>query len=85
MSANDFKTYNMDVSQFLKFNNEKFDLIMADPPYNVDVYKDLNDNLRPILNADGILCIEMKKKIIDDSTVRVRTFGRTQLPFWRNK
>ena len=78
-------TYNMDVIHFLKFNNSTFDLIMADPPYNVDVYSYLNDNLRTILNPSGILCIEMKKKEINDESVRIRTFGRTQLTFWRNK
>ena len=78
-------TYNMDVKQFIKFNNRTFDLIIADPPYNIDVYSYLNDSLRKILNKDGILCIEMKKKEIDDESVRIRTFGRTQLTFWRNK
>ena len=78
-------TYNMDVIHFLKFNNSTFDLIIADPPYNVDVYSYLNDNLRTILNPGGILCIEMKKKEINDESVRIRTFGRTQLTFWRNK
>jgi len=78
-------TYNMDVDQFLRFNKRTFDLILADPPYNVDVYKHLNDSLRKILNPDGILCIEIKKKRIEEESVRVRTFGRTQLTFWRNK
>ena len=84
-SEDDIATYNMDVKQFLRFNNQSFDLIIADPPYNVDVYSYLSDSLRPILNENGILCIEMKKKIIPDSSVRTRTFGRTQLTFWRNK
>ncbi len=48
-------------------------------------YLYLNDSLRGILNSDGILCIEMKKKQIKDESVRVRTFGSTQLTFWRNK
>ena len=78
-------TYNMDVKQFIKFNNRTFDLIIADPPYNIDAYSYLNDSLRTILNKNGILCIEMKKKEIEDNSVRVRTFGRTQLTFWRNK
>ena len=84
-SENNTSTYNMDVVQFLKFNNSTFDLIMADPPYNIDVYSYLNDNLRTILNPNGILCIEMKKKEIKDESIRTRTFGRTQLTFWRNK
>ena len=78
-------TYNMDVKQFLKFNNRTFDLIMADPPYNTDMYGYLNDELKTILNPGGILCIEMKKKTIQDESIRIRNFGRTQLTFWRNK
>ena len=65
--------------------NGGFDLIIADPPYNIDSYSYLSDNLRSILNPDGILCIEMKKKEINDESVRIRTFGSTQLTFWRNK
>ena len=78
-------TYNMDVKQFIKFNNKTFDLIIADPPYNIDMYSYLSDSLKNLLNKDGNLCIEMKKKNIDDKSVRVRTFGSTQLTFWRNK
>ena len=84
-SEDDSITYNMDVAHFLKFNSNTFDLIIADPPYNIDSYLYLNDSLRGILNPDGILCIEMKKKQIKDESVRVRTFGSTQLTFWRNK
>ena len=84
-AGDDITTYNMNVEQFLKFNDRTFDLIIADPPYNIDAYSYLNDNLRPILNDGGILCVEMKKKIISDTSVRVRNFGRTQLTFWRNK
>ena len=83
-SEDSILTYNMNVVQFLKFNNKKFDLIMADPPYKSDVYSYLHNEGKKILNSDGILCIEMKKKEIDDQSVRVRNFGRTQLTFWRN-
>tara|TARA_Y100000814_G_scaffold276744_1_gene237198 strand:- start:23 stop:541 length:519 start_codon:yes stop_codon:yes gene_type:complete len=84
-SEDDTLTYNMDVKQFIKFNNRTFDLIIADPPYNIDAYSYLNNSLRTILNKDGILCIEMKKREVEDDSVRIRTFGRTQLTFWRNK
>ena len=78
-------TYNMDVVNFLRFNENKFDLIIADPPYKDDVYNDLFKASKTILNSDGILCIEMKKKEIHDENIRIRRFGRTQLTFWRNK
>ncbi len=84
-AEDDTLTYNMDVKQFIKFNDRTFDLIIADPPYNIDIYSYLSDSLRSILNKDGILCIEMKKKEIGDDSVRIRAFGSTQLIFWRNK
>ena len=77
-------TYNMDVMQFLKFNNRKFDLVIADPPYKVDVYDYINEQSKLILNPGGILCVEMKKKEIENKNIRIRAFGRTQLTFWRN-
>ena len=83
-SIDNILTYNMDVTQFFKFNDKKFDLIIADPPYKNDVYNYLNEQSKIILNPDGVLCIEMKKKEIKNEDVRVRTFGRTQLTFWRN-
>ncbi len=78
-------TYNMDVIQFLRLNDKKFDLIIADPPYKDDVYYYLNRESKIILNPDGILCVEMRKKKIENEDVRIRRFGRTQLTFWRNK
>ena len=83
-TSDNILTYNMDVTQFLKFNDKKFDLIIADPPYKNDVYNYLNEQSKIILNPDGILCIEMKRREIENKDVRVRIFGRTQLTFWRN-
>jgi len=83
-TMNNILTYNMDVTQFLKFNNKKFDLIIADPPYKIDIYDYLSEQSKIILNPGGILCVEMKKKEIENSNIRVRIFGQTQLTFWRN-
>ena len=83
-SNNNILTYNMDVVQFLKFNDRDFDLIIADPPYREDVYDYLYNESKKILNPAGILCVEMKKNEIENKEVRIRTFGRTQLTFWRN-
>ena len=76
-------TYNMDVIQFLKLNDRKFDLIIADPPYKIDIYDYLKEVAESTLNPRGILCVEMKKKEMKNENIRVRTFGRTQLTFWR--
>ena len=84
-SSDNILTYNMDVDIFLRLNDRKFDLIIADPPYRDDAYEYINEKSKAILNPDGILCIEMKKKEIKDESIRVRRFGRTQLTFWRNK
>ena len=55
----------MDVTQFFKFNDKKFDLIIADPPYKIDIYDYLKEVAESTLNPRGILCVEMKKKEID--------------------
>ena len=83
-SSDNILTYNMDVAQFLKFNDKKFDLIIADPPYKEDMYDYLNEQAKIILKSDGILCVEMKKQKMCNKDIRVRIFGRTQLTFWRN-
>ena len=84
-SKDNVESYNMDVVQFLKFNNSQFDLIIADPPYKIDNYDYLRQESEIILNSDGVLCVEMKKKNILNQDVRIRSFGKTQLVFWRKK
>jgi len=84
-NEDNIESYNMDVNQFLKFNNCQFDLIIADPPYKIDNYDYLRKKSEVILNSGGILCVEMKKKNILNKNVRIRIFGKTQLVFWRKK
>ena len=63
VKMNKMKIKEGDSYKILKqIEDNSVDLIIADPPYNIDSYSYLNDNLISILNPDGILCIEMKKK-----------------------
>ena len=46
----------MDVIQFLRLNDKKFDLIIADPPYYTYEFIYLFEHVEPHLNKNGIFC-----------------------------
>tara|TARA_B100001540_G_C15762808_1_gene622491 strand:+ start:494 stop:1018 length:525 start_codon:yes stop_codon:yes gene_type:complete len=76
---------NKDVLSFLNKNNKKYDLILADPPYNKFSFYDLMPFIKNSLNKNGIFCYETsKKETILDFDVKIKKIGDTQLIFWRN-
>jgi len=75
----------MDVSRFLKMNFKKYDFVIADPPYTKVDYFDLKKMVIPLLNGDGIFCMEMKRCHIEDETARIKKYGSSQVVFWKNE
>ena len=74
-----------DVEIFLNKNNKKYDLILADPPYNKFSFYDLMPLIKTCLKKNGIFCYETsKKEKILDFDVKIKKIGDTQLIFWRN-
>tara|TARA_S200000501_G_scaffold360245_1_gene387092 strand:- start:9411 stop:9935 length:525 start_codon:yes stop_codon:yes gene_type:complete len=74
-----------DVFSFLKSCNNKFDIILADPPYKkVDMSK-LHDLVKNILSENGKYFIEMKRFQIEESKdIRIKYYGNTQVVFgWK--
>ena len=73
-----------DVISFLNTNDEKFDVILADPPYKrVEILK-LHALVKSNLTESGKYFIEMKRTEIDDSDVRIVSYGNTQVVFgWK--
>ena len=59
-----------DVNKFLnmKFNQTKYDIIFADPPYHSIDFYDLK-KIKVQLKEQGIFCMEMYKTNIDDKLV----------------
>ena len=75
-----------DVINYLINEKNKYDLIIADPPYGKFSFTDFITKISPILKRGGVFCYESKKeKNILDLNLKVKTFGNSQLIFWRNE
>ena len=72
---------NLDAFTFLKNTKEKYDLVLADPPYNqIDCTK-LIMLIRDILCKNGRFAIEMKIKQLNINNIDIRKYGNTQVVF----
>ena len=75
----------MDVEKYLvQVKNQQFDIILADPPYSEVSFASVKDRAEHFLKPDGIFCMEMKKEAIDETNVRVKNYGSTQVVFWKS-
>ncbi|MFA7076633.1 MAG: 16S rRNA (guanine(966)-N(2))-methyltransferase RsmD [Candidatus Izemoplasmatales bacterium] len=75
LDKDDVKVFKMDVFKFLESTNNTFDLIIADPPYNLNRYNDILDliSTRQLLNNGGIIVLES-----DNSTEFPEKYGSLQ-------
>ncbi len=80
----DIRLHRKSVEKFLSLNNEKFDIIFADPPYGEYSFFDLKENISKFLRPNGIFCMEMKKEELNDikNNTRIKHYGNTQVVFW---
>ena len=76
---------NKDVNMFLKSNNEKYDIILADPPYGLFEFDELKLMISDLLEYGGIFCMENKSQKIDCKDVRIKNYGKTQVVIWQKK
>jgi len=81
-----------DVFNFLERNNEKFDLIIMDPPYKKEFGEKLLEkiNQHKTLKNNGIIVIEhSKNEIIKSqhtfSKIKEKKYGDTKLAFFENR
>ena len=80
------KIIKSDALKYLEYVDKKFDIIFADPPYGEFEFFDLFPLIENKLSKNGIFCYESKKtKLNFDFDVRVKSFGHTQVIFWRNE
>lgn len=79
-----------DVFRFLRNCPQKFDVIFADPPYEMDAIETIPDLVfdKNLLNADGILIVEHSSKT-DFSTHpdfdEIRKYGSVNFSFFKLK
>mgnify|MGYP003951263619 CR=1 FL=1 len=77
-----------DVFTFIKNSYEKFDLIFADPPYNLENIKDIHKIIfsKNLLNDDGILIIEHGREnnlsLLENFSEK-RTYSRVNFSFFK--
>ncbi len=79
-----------DVFKFLEMETKKYDLIFADPPYDLPQMNLLAPNIfkKDLLKPDGYLIIEhpsMKKIDNNPHFVEQRTYGSSSFSFFSNK
>ena len=75
-----------DAIKYIKYSEDKFDLIFADPPYNKFNFLDLLPNIKNVLSPDGIFCYETKKsKSNFNLNTKIKYYGNTQVIFWSQK
>lgn len=84
------RVFNMSYSEFFKLNNECYDVIFLDPPYNKGfiepVLKDIVDNNR--LSKDGIIMLEsddtdMHTEFDGLTVIKQKKYGRSYITVYQ--
>jgi 16S rRNA (guanine966-N2)-methyltransferase len=76
LQADMAKIFNMDALQFLAKNQQAFDIIFLDPPYNQGWLPKLLPQMQQHLSADGMLYVEAEFSIQDGEGWRVLKHGK---------
>lgn len=79
-----------DVFQFLRTNRSQFDLIFADPPYDLENFHEIPELIfkNNLLTEEGMLIIEHPRNIdfsIFEAFWQHREYGKVNFSFFRNK
>ena len=83
---NNSRVIKSDVIGYLENEEQLYDIIFADPPYNSYTFKDIFPKISTLLNNNGIFCYESNKQNINlNDNIRVKYYGNTQIVLWENK
>jgi 16S rRNA (guanine966-N2)-methyltransferase len=85
----DITTYKADVFKYLEMETEQYDLIFADPPYDLNRIPDIPKIIfeKQLLAADGLLIVEhqsMQNLSQHAAFVEQRKYGHSSFSFFRN-
>ena len=88
LNFSNIKIYKINVYQYLKFNTHKFDIVFADPPYDMEGVDSFPDLIleKNILTNEGIFILEHAKNIDFSTHKRLkehRNYGGVNFSFFR--
>lgn len=88
-SLNAIKTFKADVFKYLEIETERYDLIFADPPYDLDRIPEIPKLIfeKQLLNPDGLLIVEhrsMQNLSQHPAFAEQRKYGNSSFSFFRN-
>ena len=72
-----------DVASFLAATPRRFDVVLADPPYNSIGWVDLQPLVREVLATGGVFVMELSRSAPLPEDIDVRAFGKTKVGLWR--
>ncbi|MCK9612857.1 MAG: 16S rRNA (guanine(966)-N(2))-methyltransferase RsmD [Bacteroidales bacterium] len=90
LKIENLRAYRNDVFSFINHSNKKFDVIFADPPYDLNNIHSIPDLIfsKNLLFPDGLLIIEHPKNIdfsLHTSFSQHRNYGKVNFSFFSNK
>lgn len=86
----EIKTFKADVFKYLEMETEQYDLIFADPPYDLSRIPEIPKIIfeKHLLSADGLLIVEhqsMQNLGQHPAFVEQRKYGHSSFSFFRNR
>ncbi|HPF42675.1 MAG TPA: 16S rRNA (guanine(966)-N(2))-methyltransferase RsmD [Bacillota bacterium] len=93
VSSNNKKVVKSDGIEFLKNTNSSYDLILADPPYRMEIWNEIVEIVfkRNLLNQEGILVIELpisgsiEERHGSLELIKTKDVGISKFVFYRHK
>ncbi len=82
LKADSAQILNQDVLQFLLHNQQKFDVIYLDPPYQLAWLEKVLPLLRPHLNNDGVVYVEAEFQLAESADWQVVKQGKAGAVFY---
>jgi 16S rRNA (guanine966-N2)-methyltransferase len=84
------KTFKADIFKYLQLETERYDLIFADPPYDMNQIPEIPKIIfeKKLLSADGLLIVEhqsMQNLSNHPCFVEQRKYGHSSFSFFKNQ
>ena len=82
LKATNAQVLNLDALQFLKQNQQKFDVIFADPPYHQGLLDQVLPLIKTALSEDGLIYVEAEFALTNNADWEVYKSGKAGNVFY---